>query len=77
MEEIREHLSSFIKKMNPVDDADINELVLGDYLDSLELVDLVLEVEETYHIEIDERDVNKWPDMHLMDVVQYIKNKID
>lgn len=74
MDEIKNYLSEYIKRENYVDDYDINNSVLNLYMDSLDIVDLVIEIEKHYDITID--DYNDWDEMYLDDIVKYIKNKL-
>lgn len=74
MDEIKNYLSEYIKRENDVDDYDINNSVLNLYMDSLDIVDLVIEIEKHYDITID--DYNDWDEMYLDDIVKYIKNKL-
>lgn len=74
MVEIKNYLSEYIKEQFDADDYDINNCVLNSYLDSLDIVDLVNEIEKHYDITID--DYNDWDEMYLDDIVKYIKNKL-
>ena len=74
MDEIKKYLSEYIKEQSYADDYDINNCVLNSYLDSLDIVDLVIEIERHYDITID--DYNDWDEMYLDDIVKYIKNKL-
>ena len=76
MNEIKEYLSNYIKKLDKrISNYDINYSTLGTYLDSLEIVDLICEIEEKYNITIDV-DSFVWEEMKLETVVKYIKNKL-
>lgn len=74
MDEIKKYLSEYIKEQSYADDYDINNCVLNSYLDSLDIVDLVIEIERHYDITID--DYNDWDEMYLDGIVKYIKNKL-
>jgi acyl carrier protein len=74
MVEIKNYLSEYIKEQFDADDYDINNSVLNFYMDSLDIVDLVIEIEKHYDITID--DYNDWDEMYLDDIVKYIKNKL-
>jgi acyl carrier protein len=74
MDEIKNYLSEYIKEQSDADDYDINNSVLNLYMDSLDIVDLVIEIEKHYDITID--DYNDWDEMYLDDIVKYIKNKL-
>ena len=74
MEKIKEYLSDYLKKNCNADDYDINNTVLNLYLDSLDIVDLVLEIENHYNITIEE--YHDWGDVFLNDIVKYINEKI-
>ena len=74
MDEIKNYLSEYIKEQTDADDYDINNSVLNLYMDSLDIVDLVIEIEKHYDITID--DYNDWDEMYLDDIVKYIKNKL-
>jgi acyl carrier protein len=53
----------------------MKQYVLSSYLDSLDIVDLVIEIERHYDIIID--DYNDWGDMFVDDIVKYINSKIN
>ena len=74
MDEIKNYLSEYIKEQTNADDYDINNSVLNFYMDSLDIVDLVIKIEKHYDITID--DYNDWDEMYLDDIVKYIKNKL-
>lgn len=76
MENIKEHLFLFIKKRADVTDNEIEVLFLSDYMDSLDIVDLVLEIEDEYNVEIDEKFSDKLPDMRLSEIINYIEQEI-
>ena len=75
MDEIKNYLSEYIREQTDADDYDINNSVLNFYMDSLDIVDLVIEIEKHYDITID--DYNDWDEMYLDDIVKYIKNKLE
>lgn len=75
MEEIKNHIETYLKETCKVCDYDIHHYVLNLYLDSLDIVDLVLEVEQHYDIIVD--DYNDWGDMFVDDIVKYINSKIN
>lgn len=80
MEQIKNQLLEFIKEIRGKESFEyfkksIEHYVLGTYMDSLDIVELVMRVEEEYNISID--DYSSWEDMDLDDIVKYIKNKIN
>lgn len=75
MEEIRNYIETYLKKTCNVCDYDMNQYALSSYLDSLDIVDLVIEIERHYDITID--DYNDWGDMFVDDIVKYINSKIN
>jgi acyl carrier protein len=75
MDNIKEYISEFLKNTCNVDEYDINNSILSLYLDSLDIVDLVVEIEQHYGITID--DYNDWEDMFVDDIVKYINSKIN
>lgn len=75
MDNIRGYISEYLKNVCNADEYDINNSILSLYLDSLEIVDLVLEVEEHYGIIVD--NYNDWGDMFVDDIVKYINSKIN
>jgi acyl carrier protein len=77
METVKEHLYSYVKKMLTITDKEIDELVIGDYFDSLDLIDLIFDIEKEYDIEVDEKIVDKLPDMRLSELIEYVKSKLD
>ena len=79
-EQIKNHLLEIIKEIRGKESFEyfrnsIEHYVLGTYMDSLDIVELVMRIEEEYNIYID--DYNNWEDLFLDDVVKYIKNKIE
>lgn len=77
METVKEHLYSYVKKMLTITDKEIDELVVGDYFDSLDLIDLIFDIEKEYDIEVDEKIVDKLPDMRLSELIEHVKSKLD
>lgn len=75
MDNIKEYISEYLKNTRNVDEYDINNSILSLYLDSLDIVDLVVEIEHHYGITID--DYNDWEDMFVDDIVKYINSKIN
>ena len=75
MEEIRNYIETYLKEICKVDGYDINHCPLSLYLDSLDIVDLVIEIERHFDITVD--DYNDWGDMFVDDVVKYINSKIN
>jgi acyl carrier protein len=75
MEEIKNYIETYLKETYKVYDDDIHQYVLSSYLDSLDIVDLVIEIERHYDITID--DYNDWGDMFVDDIVKYINSKIN
>lgn len=75
MDNIRGYISEYLKNVCNADEYDISNSILSLYLDSLEIVDLVLEVEEHYGIIVD--NYNDWGDMFVDDIVKYINSKIN
>lgn len=80
MEQIKNRLLEIIKEIQGKESFEyfrnsIEHYVLGTYMDSLDIVELVMRVEEEYNISID--DYSNWEDLFLDDVVKYIKTKIE
>lgn len=75
MEEIRNYIETYLKETCNVYDYDMKHYALNSYLDSLDIVDLVIEIERHYDITID--DYNDWGDMFVDDIVKYINSKIN
>jgi acyl carrier protein len=75
MDNIKEYISEYLKKICNADEYDISNSILSLYIDSLEIVDLVLDVEQHYGIIVD--DYNDWGDMFVDDIVKYINSKIN
>ena len=75
MDNIRGYISEYLKNVCNADEYDISNSILSLYLDSLEIVGLVLEVEEHYGIIVD--NYNDWGDMFVDDIVKYINSKIN
>lgn len=79
MEKIRNRLLYFIKEIIGKENYDIfikyiDNDMLSLYMDSLDIVEFVMKIEEEYKITVD--DFYGWEDMLLDDVVKYIKNKL-
>ena len=75
MEEIRNYIETYLKETCKVHDYDMKQYALSSYLDSLDIVDLVIEIERHYDITID--NYNDWGDMFVDDIVKYINSKIN
>lgn len=75
MEEIKNYIEAYLKETCKVCDYDMHHNTLNLYLDSLDIVDLVIEIERHYGITID--DYNDWGDMFVDDIVKYINSKIN
>lgn len=75
MNDIKKYLSRYIKKTYNAGEYDINYNRLGVYLESLDIVDLVIEIERYFRITID--DYEGWENMYLNDIVKYINSKIN
>lgn len=79
MEKIRNRLLCFIKEIIGKENYDffrknIDNDTLSLYMDSLDIVEFVMKIEEEYKITVD--DFYGWEDMLLDDIVKYIKNKL-
>ena len=79
MEKIRNRLLYFIKEIIGKENYDffrkyIDNDTLNLYMDSLDIVEFVMKIEEEYKITVD--DFYGWEDMLLDDIVKYIKNKL-
>lgn len=75
MENIKNHLSTYLKSTTKATDYDINHNVLSLYLDSLDIVDMVFEIERYYKINTKD-DWTDWENCTLDNVVEYIKSKL-
>lgn len=75
MEEIKNYIETYLKETRKVNDYDMNHYALNSYLDSLDIVDLVIEIERHYDITIN--DFYDWGDMFVDDIVKYINSKIN
>ena len=75
MGEIKNYIETYLKKTYQACDYDINHYALSSYLDSLDIVDLVIEIERHYDITID--NCNDWGDLYIDDIVKYINIKIN
>lgn len=75
MEEIKNYIETYLKETRKVNDYDMNHYALNSYLDSLDIVDLVIEIERHYDITIN--DFHDWGDMFVDDIVKYINSKIN
>lgn len=75
MDEIKNYIETYLKETHKVSDYDMNHYALSLYLDSLDIVDLVIEIERHYGITIN--DYYDWGDMFVNDIVKYINSKIN
>lgn len=75
MERVREFVVNYLKDNHDVDDYDIDNSLLGYFMDSLSIVDLVVEIEKEFEIDVYD-DWSSWEDNKVNDVVKYIENKL-
>ena len=76
MEKIKEHLSNYLKERLDIGDYEINDCFLHHFMDSLDIVEFVFEIEKTYEIDLSDEWV-QWEDKTVDDVVQYVYNKLN
>lgn len=76
MEKIRETLGDWLRKNKDADDYDLNNWTLGTFLDSLDIVDFVVEIEKTYDIDVSD-DYYEWDSKSFDDVVKYVTVKVN
>ena len=74
--EIEKHLVEVLEKEHNVIDAEILTAPLGNYADSLTIVDLACDVESYYNIILEESEFNNWPDMSLREISKQIESKL-
>lgn len=72
--EIKNFVLECLNEYHDLEEYDINHTLLGDFMDSLEIVDFVIEIEKKYKFDVD--DWSYWEDYTIDDVVKYIKSKI-
>ena len=75
MENIREHLADYLRESCSATEYDINESVLYHFMDSLDIIDMVMVIEQKYDINTGD-DWYKWGEATVDDIVKYIKEKI-
>jgi acyl carrier protein len=75
MEEIKTHISDYLKEHIKVDDYDINKLCLGQYMDSIDIVELVIDLEKTYNIDFND-DWFDWGKITVDEIVECTNRKL-
>ena len=73
-EEIKFYLKEYLKNKFDVDEYEIDNKILSLYMDSLDIVDFIVEIEQHFGIVVDEY---QWEDMFVNDIVVYIENKLN
>lgn len=73
-EEIKFYLNEYLKNKFDVDEYEIDNKILSLYMDSLDIVDFIVEIEHHFGIVVDEC---QWEDMFINDIVVYIENKLN
>lgn len=76
MNEIKKRIVDYLKSHVNADDYDIEHFHLHDFMDSLDIAEMVLAIENQYHIDVT-NDCDNWENFTVEDVVKYIKNKLD
>lgn len=76
MSEIKDFVLEYLNKYHDLDEYDINHTLLGMFMDSLEILDFVIEIEKKYEFDMDD-DWAQWEDYTVDDVVIYIKKKLN
>ena len=74
--EIKEHLLDFLTKRLGVTAAEICDSKPRDFMDSLDTIEMVMEIERTYGFDIN-NDWELWDDSTLDDIVQYVSDKLE
>jgi acyl carrier protein len=77
MTNIEKHLINYAKTVLEVSDDEINNLSLSYYMDSLEIVDMICDIEMTYGIEIGVVECDNWPDLTIKEIAEYLTNQFD
>ena len=75
-EDIKNHIAEWLKHKLGVDDHDINNLPLSGYMDSLDIFDLVVEIEDHYKIAVSEKELLKWYDGTVDDISEYVNSTL-
>lgn len=73
-------ITKLLKDKFYLDDDDIKDLEyfpLGTCLDSLDIVDFVLDIEEMFDIIFTEEEYFDWKDKKLNDIIQMVEVKVD
>ncbi|NLL79116.1 MAG: acyl carrier protein [Clostridiales bacterium] len=78
MEEIEKKIIELIEEIQPYEEFDKEtNLLEGGILDSVALFLLVQEIEETYNIVIDLDEIAKENFENVMNIVNFVKDKVD
>ena len=75
MENIKEYISDYLKNKCNATDYDINHSILYHFMDSLDIVDLIINIEQEYYIEVYDYET-EWGELYVDDIVKYVKQKI-
>ena len=78
--ECKRTITKLLKDKFYLDDDDIKDLEylpLGACLDSLDIVDFVLDIEEMFDIVFTEEEYLDWGDKKLNDIIQMIEIKVE
>ena len=76
MESIRGYLAEYLRECCSASEYDINESVLCHFMDSLDIIDMVMNIEKKYDINTND-DWYEWGEATVDDIVKYIKEKIE
>ena len=78
MEEIKKFLEDYVKDMMKEKhiNVDIEAIAVGDYLDSLDIVDVVCAAENQFEIEIGDEFFFNVTDRTITEIAEYIDKKI-
>jgi acyl carrier protein len=77
MKQSKEFITSYLKEKFNVTDNDIDNLVLSMYMDSLDLLEMVVAIESHYNINIPDDDMFEWLDNQVIDIAAYVDKKIN
>lgn len=75
MEEIYKYIVNYITTTFYVNEQDIKNNCMSEYMESLDMLELICELENTYKIIIDE-DWEKWKNANLKKFAEYIDKKV-
>ena len=76
MEEIKEKLRAFIQEKFEIDFTDDVHLFNEGFVDSFGAVEIIHFIEQTYNIEITQKDITLYPMNTIEEIAEVVENKL-